>query len=78
MLVYVARENHSIPIANISIPGVPKGSYTVLIFDGEQNGFLSTRAAAVQNVVVTEGGPEPARGIMFATYVTKFVDCEPE
>jgi len=61
MFAYAARDNSSAPTANISIPGVPKGSHTVLVFDGEQNGLLSTRAAAVQNVTVTQGAPEPAR-----------------
>ena len=41
MLAYAARDNSSAPTANISIPGVPKGSHTVLVFDGEQNGLLS-------------------------------------
>ena len=61
MFAYAARDNSSAPTANISIHGVPKGSHTVLVFDGEQNGLLSARAAAVQNVTVAEGGPEPAR-----------------
>ena len=61
MFAYAARDNSSAPTANISIHGVPKGSHTVLVFDGEQNGLLSTRAAAVQNVTVAEGGPEHAR-----------------
>ena len=63
MFAYAARDSSSAPTANISIPGVPKGSHTALVFDGEQNGLLSTQAAAVQNVTVTQGGPEPARGI---------------
>jgi len=71
MLAYAARDNSSAPTANISIPGVPKGSHTVLVFDGEQNGLLSTRAAAVQNVTVEEGGPEPAKSNF---HVTKFDD----
>ena len=58
MFAYAARDNSSAPTANISIPGVPKGSYTVLVFDGEQNGLLSARAAAKQNVTVTERGSE--------------------
>ena len=61
MFAYAARDNtSSAPTANISIPGVPKGSHTVLVFDGEQNGLLSAGAAAVQNVTVTQGRPEPA------------------
>ena len=61
MFAYAARDNSSAPTANISIHGVPKGSHTVLVFDGEQNGLLSARAAAVQNVTVAEGGPGLAR-----------------
>jgi len=61
IFAYAARDNRSAPTANISIPGVPKGSHTVLVFDGEQNGLLSARAAAVQNVTVTEGGLEPPK-----------------
>ena len=57
MFAYAARDNSSAPTANISIYGVPKGSHTVLVFDGEQNGLLSTRPAAVQNVTAEEGGP---------------------
>ena len=60
MFAYAAKGNSAEHIANISIPGVPKGSHTVLVFDGEQNGLLSARAAAMWNVIVTEGGPEPA------------------
>jgi len=71
MLAYAARDNSSAPTANISIPGVPKGSHTVQVLDGEQNGLLSTRAAAVQNVTVEEGGPEPAKSNF---HVTKFDD----
>ena len=63
MFAYAARDNSSAPTANISIPGVPKGSHTVLVFDGEQNGLLSAQAAAVQNVTVTQGGPKRARSI---------------
>jgi len=59
MFAYAARDNSSALTANISIAGVPIGSYTVLVFDGEQNGLLSTRAAAVQNVNVIEEGTEP-------------------
>ena len=61
MFACAARDNSSAPTANISIYGVPKGSHTVLVFDGEQNGLLSTRAAAVQNVTVAEGGPDPSK-----------------
>ena len=61
ILAYAARDSSSAPTANISIPGVPKGSHTLLVFDGEQNGLLSTRAAAVQNVAVEEGKPEPGK-----------------
>ena len=60
MFAYAARDNSSAPTANISIHGVPKGSHTVLVFDGEQNGLLSARAAAVQNVTVTEEGRDHA------------------
>ena len=60
MLAYAARDNSSAHTANISIPGVPKGSHTVLVFDGEQNGLLSARAAAVQNVTVAEGRQQPS------------------
>lgn len=55
----VARDNSSVPTASISIHGVPEGSYTVVVFDGEENGNLSTQAATVmQRVTVTEGGSE--------------------
>ena len=63
MFAYAARDNSSAPTANISIYGVPKGSHTVLVFDGEKNGLLSAQAAAVQNVTVTEGEPESARSV---------------
>ena len=54
-----SRENSSVPIANIFIHGVPEGNYTVVIFDGEENGLLSTQAAtAVQHVTIMEGGSE--------------------
>jgi len=71
MFAYAARDNSSAPTANVSISGVPKGCHTVLVFDGEQNGLLSAGAAAVQNVTVTQGGPEPA-GSKF--HITKFFD----
>ena len=71
MFAYAARDNSSAPTANISIPGVPKGSHTLLVFDGEQNGLLSTRAAAVQNATVEEGGPEPGKSNF---HVAKFDD----
>ena len=71
MLAYAARDNSNAPTANISIPGVPKDSHTVLVFDGEQNGLLSTRAAVIQNVTVEEGEPEPGKSNF---HVTKFDD----
>jgi len=37
MFAYAARDNSSAPTANISIPGVPKGSHTVLVFDSKTN-----------------------------------------
>ena len=74
MFAYAARDNSSAPTANTSIHGVPKGSHTVLVFDGEQNGLLSTRAAAVQNVTVAEGGPAPARSNS-SPYVCNYNTC---
>lgn len=62
MFAYAARSGDSDTdlVTSISIPGVPKGSYIVLVFDGEENGLISVQAAVVQNVTVTEG--EPTRG----------------
>ena len=73
MFAYAARDNSSAPTANISIHGVPKGSRTVLVFDGEQNGLLSTRAAVAQNVTVAEGGPDPSR--LLPCDVFCWLDC---
>ena len=65
----------SAPTANVSIHGVPKGSHTVLVFDGEQYGLLSARAAAVQTVSITEGEPQLQE---LCLLYAKFVDCKPE
>ena len=55
--------NRHTPAANITIYGVSRGNYTMLVFDGEYNGLLSERAAiAPQNITVTAGGLEPLRG----------------
>ena len=46
--------------ANITIHGVPRGNYTMLVFDGEYNSLLSERAAtAPQKITVTDGCLEP-------------------
>ena len=63
IFAYAARNNRHAPTANITIHGVPKGNYTVLVFDGEYNGLLSERAAITpQNVTVTAGGLESVVG----------------
>ena len=63
IFAYAARDNSSAPTANITIYGVPKGNYIILVFDGEYNGLLSERAAiAPQNITVIDGGFEPEKG----------------
>ena len=63
IFAYGARDCISAPTANVTIHGVPRGNYTVLVFDGEYNGLLSERAAiAPQNITVTDGGLEPVIG----------------
>ena len=63
IFVYAARDNRHAPTTNITIHGVPRGNYTMLVFDGEYNGFLSEQTAiAPQNITVTAGGLEPLRG----------------
>ena len=63
IFAYGARECISAPTANVTIHGVPRGNYTVLVFDGEYNGLLSEQAAIVpQNITVTDGDLEPVRG----------------
>ena len=63
IFAYAARDNRHSPTSNITIYGVPRGNYTMLVFDGEYNGLLSERAAiAPQNITVTAGGLEPFRG----------------
>ena len=63
IFAYAARDNRHAPTANITIHGVPRGNYTVLVFDGEYNGLLSERAAITpQNVTVTAGGLESVVG----------------
>ena len=57
IFAYAARDNGDAPTANITIHGVPRGNYTLLVFDSEYNGLLSERAAlAPQNITVTAGG----------------------
>ena len=63
IFVYATRVNRHAPTANITIHGVPRGNYTVLVFDGEYNGLLSERAAIVpQNITVTDGSLDPVVG----------------
>ena len=60
---YAARGSSHAPTANVTIPGVPRGNYTMLVFDGEYNGLLSERPAiAPQNITVTAGGLKPVVG----------------
>ena len=66
IFAYAARDNRHASTANITIHGIPRGNYTMLVFDGEYNGLLSERAAiAPQNITVTAGGLEPLRGNLF-------------
>ena len=66
IFAYAVRDNRHTPTANITIHGVPRGSYTMLVFDGEYNGLLSEQAAiAPQNVTVRAGSLEPSRGTLF-------------
>ena len=63
IFAYAARDNRHTPTSNITIYGVSRGNYTMLVFDGEYNGLLSERAAIVpQNITVIAGGLEPLRG----------------
>ena len=63
IFAYAARDNRHAPTANITVHGVPRGNYTVLVFDGEYNSLLSERAAITpQNVTVTAGGLESVVG----------------
>ena len=63
IFAYAARDNRYAITTNITIHGVPRGNYTMLVFDGEYNGLLSERAAiAPQNITVTAGGLELLRG----------------
>lgn len=64
MLAYAARDNDNASTTDISILRVPKGDYSILVFDGEYNGQLSELAAITpQNVTVTEDGDlEPVIG----------------
>ena len=63
IFAYAARDNRVDPTANVSIHGVSRGNYIMLVFDGEYNGLLSERAAiAPQNITVTAGGLELLRG----------------
>ena len=63
IFAYAARDNRHSPTSNITIYGVPRGNYTMLVFDGEYNGLLSERAAiAPQNITVTAGGLESVVG----------------
>ena len=65
IFAYAARDNRHAPTANITIHGVPRGKYTVLVFDGEYNGLLSERAAFTpQNITVTDGSLKPVVGII--------------
>ena len=41
IFAYAARDNRRAPTANITIHGVPRGNYIILVFDGEYNGLLS-------------------------------------
>ena len=60
IFAYGARDCISAPTANVTIHGVPRGNYTVLVFDGEYNGLPSEQVAITpQNVTVTDGGLEP-------------------
>ena len=63
IFAYATRDNRHAPTANITIHGVPRGNYTVLVFDGEHNGPPSERAAITpQNITVTDGGLESVVG----------------
>ena len=63
IFAYAARVNRHSPTANITIHGLPRGNYTVLVFDGEYNGLLSEQVAiAPQNVTIRDGSLEPLRG----------------
>ena len=71
IFAYAARDNRHAPTANITIHGVPRGNYTVLVFDGEYNGLLSERAATVpQNITVTDGGLEPVEGNLLSSHTS--------
>ena len=72
IFAYAARDNRHTPTSNITIYGVPRGNYTMLVFDGEYNGLLSERAAiAPQNITVTAGGLELVGGnFSIITYET--------
>ena len=75
IFAYAARDNRVAPTSNITIYGVPRGNYTMLVFDGEYNGLLSERAAiAPQNITVTDGGLEPLRGnLLYNTRLVLYV-----
>ena len=63
IFAYAARDNRHAPTANITIHGVPRGNYTVLVFDSEHNGLPSERAAITpQNLTVTDGVLESVVG----------------
>ena len=69
IFAYAARDNRHAPTANISIHGVPRGNYTVLVFDGEYNGLPSERAAITpQNITVTDGGLDSEKGKILANF----------
>ena len=71
IFAYAARDNRHVPTVNITIHGVPRGNYTVLVFDGEYNGLLSERAAtAPQNITVTDGGLEPVVGNLLSSHTS--------
>ena len=73
IFAYAARDNRHAPTANITIHGVPRGNYTVLVFDGEYNGLLSERAAFTpQNITVTDGSLK-ALGGNFLIIITSYV-----
>ena len=66
IFAYAARDNRHAPTANITIHGVPRGNYTVLVFDGEYNGFLSEQAAiGPKNITVTGGGLDPVGKLLY-------------
>ena len=71
IFAYAARDNRDATTANVTIHGVPRGNYTMLVFDGEYNGLMSERAAiAPQNITVTDGGLEPLVGnFLIITYM---------